>query len=160
MVLVQGSIIEAAYKDTYGGLYNWYTVNTNKLCPIGWNVPTDPEWTTLTDYLTNDGYGYQGSGSDIAKSMAATFDWAADPTAGNTGNDQASNNSSGFTALPGGNRRYDGVFGVIGSIGYWWSASEIDATMAYLRSIHYNLSFLFRDNFEKRCGFSIRCIKD
>ena len=58
----------ATYKATYGALYNRYTANSGKLCPAGWHVPADSEWTTLTDYLINNGYGYGGSGSEIAKS--------------------------------------------------------------------------------------------
>jgi uncharacterized protein (TIGR02145 family) len=57
----------------YGRLYTWYAATDSRnVCPTGWHVPTDAEWTTLTNYLTNNGYGYKGSASDITKSMAAT----------------------------------------------------------------------------------------
>jgi uncharacterized protein (TIGR02145 family) len=62
-------------KAIYGALYNWYAVNTGKLCPTGWHVPSDAEWDVLYNYLTNNGYGYQGSSSDVAKSMAAKTNW-------------------------------------------------------------------------------------
>ena len=103
---------------TYGRLYTWYAVTDSRgVCPIGWHLPDNAEWTTLKDYLINNGYGYGGDGDDIAKSMAATKLWNTDPTAGNVGNDLASNNSSGFTALPGGNRYLGQDFILLGDAG-------------------------------------------
>lgn len=112
---------------THGRLYTWYVATDSRnICPTGWHVPTDAEWTTLTDYLINNGYdygnGYQGM--DIAKSMSATAGWVADDTSGSVGNDQVSNNRSGFTALPSGARLEDGNFYHIGHIGNWWSTTE------------------------------------
>lgn len=152
---------EASNKTIYGSLYNWYTVDTRKLCPQGWHVPTDADWTILTDFLTNNNYGYQSSGNDIAKSMSAPLAWTTNSTAGTVGNDQTSNNSSGFKALPGGHRSYNGVFYNIGDIGYWWSSSENDANLAYYRNMNYNNSIVTRGNsLSKLVGFSIRCIKN
>jgi len=148
---------------TYGRLYTWHAVtDSRKVCPKGWHVPTDAEWTTLTDYLTNNGYGYEGDGDDIAKSMASTTGWNTDPTAGNVGNDQASNNSSGFTALPGGNRYLGQDFILLGDAGSWWSSTENtgDTKMAYWRDIHRSLSKVQRINYYKWFGFSVRCLKD
>jgi uncharacterized protein (TIGR02145 family) len=150
----------ASYENLYGKLYIWYTVNTGKLCPTGWHVPADTEWTVLNDYLTNNGYGYEGSGSDIGKSMAATSGWTTSPTAGTVGNDQASNNSSAFTALPGGNRFNDGNFYDIGSYGLWWSTTVNDASTAWSRYIYNTNSNLLRDPIYKVFGFSIRCLRD
>ena len=121
-------------QTVYGALYNWYTVNTGKLCPKGWHVPTHAEWTTLTDYLTNNGYGYGGSGIDIAKSMAAKSGWDSNLTEGTIGNDQASNNSSGFSAKPGGVRGITGIFDRLGQYAYFWSATG-DATDAWIRHL-------------------------
>ncbi len=146
---------------TYGVLYNWFAVNSENVCPVGWHVPIDAEWTTLTDHLTNNAYGYEGSGDDIAKSMAATYGWGTDGTPGNVGNDQASNNCSGFTALPGGTRDYfGGSFGFIGDYGGWWLATAIDPEMAWCWEMYYNYN-----NVQSRCtftkyGFSVRCLKD
>jgi uncharacterized protein (TIGR02145 family) len=149
-----------ANKKTYGALYNWYTVNTKKLCPTGWHVPSDAEWTTLTDYLTNNGYGYQGSGNDIVKSMAATSGWTTYGTLGTVGNDQASNNSSGFTALPSGYRNYDGTYFTIGLYGFWWSSTEFSTALAYDRTMFYSSSLVYRLNYGKGNGFSVRCLRD
>jgi uncharacterized protein (TIGR02145 family) len=151
----------ATYCNTYGALYNWNTVKTGKLAPTGWHVPTDAEWTTLTDYLTNNGYGYGGSGIDIAKSMAATSGWNANTTAGNIGNDPASNNSSGFTALPGGFRYYDGSYYGIGYYGIWWSSTESNTYDAWSRDIDYEHSVV-RSSYGsyEGGGFSVRCLRD
>jgi uncharacterized protein (TIGR02145 family) len=156
----------AKYKKPYGALYNWYAVDiesngSKNICPTDWHVPTNVEWTTLTDYLTNNGYGYEGDGDDIAKSMASTSGWNTDPTAGNVGNDQASNNSSGFTALPGGYRFAAGTFTNVGFYGIWWSATEYNAASAWSRTITSYSSYVTRSNYsEKPYGFSVRCIKD
>jgi len=156
---------------TYGRLYNWYAVDNNaatkvasnggkNVCPTGWHIPSDIEWTTLTDYLTNNGYGYEGSGVDIAKSMAATSGWTSFGTPGTVGNDQASNNSSGFTALPGGYRYFNGTFGLIGNYGYWWSATESGASSAWGRNLTYNNVGVSSYGSYEKYGFSVRCVRD
>jgi len=146
---------------TYGRLYTWQTVtDSRKVCPKGWHVPTDAEWTTLSDYLTNNGYGYGGDGDDIAKSMASTTGWDAYLTAGTVGNDQASNNSSGFTALPGGFRFDVGPCRDKGFGGLWWSTTEASLTNAWGRSMTCDLSILGRPYGVKNYGFSVRCLKD
>jgi uncharacterized protein (TIGR02145 family) len=146
---------------TYGRLYTWYTVTDSRnVCPEGWHVPTDAEWTTLTDFLTNNGYGYDGSGDEIAKSMATISGWTTDPTAGNVGNNQAGNNSSGFSALPGGSRFTSGAFLTIGAAGIWWSATEGSATLAWCRYMIYRTSIVTRDHNVKSYDFSVRCLRD
>ena len=151
---------DISYKNPYGALYNWYTVNTGKLAPIGWHVPTDDEWTTLTTYLTNNGFGYEGSGTDIAKSMAATSGWNTYLTPGGVGNDQASNNSSGFTALPGGVRDGSGTCYDIGSGGYWWSSTDTELAYALFRYVGSWDSLVNRIGTTKVLGFSVRCLRD
>jgi uncharacterized protein (TIGR02145 family) len=151
---------ELAYKDTYGALYNWYTVNTNKLCPAGWHVPSDTEWTTLSDYLINNGFGYGGSGNDIGKSMAAKSGWDISETPGTIGNDPGTNNSSGFTGLAGGQRAYDGSFLLPGFLGYWWSATWSYLTVSWGWSLYYSKSVVDRTNEWEPTGLSVRCIRD
>jgi len=151
---------------TYGVLYNWPAAmnpldeNYTDACPKGWHLPSDDEWTILTDYLTNYGYGYGGSGSDIGKSMASKSGWATNGVLGTVGNDQESNNSSGFNALPGGNRYYDGGFSYLGYYAYFWSASAYDATRAWCRVLNCNLDYVYRNYYYKRFGFSVRCLKN
>src|ERR1035437_9372349 len=88
----------------YGRLYNWFAVNTGKLCPSGWHVPSGPEWTILQTYLVANGYTYDDSTlvNHLAKSMASTTGWSSSTTTGAIGNNPSTNNKSGFTALPGG----------------------------------------------------------
>jgi len=134
------------YKNTYGALYNWYTVNTGKLCPTGWHVPTDAEWTTLTTFLGGAG----GAGGKLKE--AGTTHWLS-PNTGAT-------NETGFTALPGGRRSYNGTFDDIGSNGYWWSATESTATLAWGRLMGYYHSYVYSSTNSKEYGFSVRCVRD
>jgi uncharacterized protein (TIGR02145 family) len=147
-------------KKTYGALYNWYAVNTGKLCPLGWKVPSFEEWTTLTEYLKNNGFGYTGSGDKTAKSMAAKSGWQLNWESGTIGNDQVSNNSCGFTALPGGMRWFSGRFESIGTIGWWWSSTETNKKSAWLWTLGKDYVRPGRDIIEKTFGYSVRCIKD
>ncbi len=136
----------ATYKETYGALYNWYTVNAGKLCPTGWHVPSDSEWITLTTYL--GGINFAG---DKLKEIG-TSHWAS-PNSGAT-------NESGFTALPGGYRSEGGPFGTTGSIGYWWSSSvkSNGNPMAWQMSSMY--SYVYNYDTTKKFGLSVRCLKD
>jgi uncharacterized protein (TIGR02145 family) len=145
----------------YGYLYNWFAASNALFAPAGWHVATDAEWTTLTTYLTDNGYGYEGSGSDIGKSMASTSGWTAHGTPGTVGNDQASNNSSGFAAQAGGIRnRSDGTFDSLGSYGNWWSSTARDASSAWVCNLGYINAYAYRFYYNKQFGFSVRLIKD
>lgn len=153
----------ASNAKQFGALYNYYTVadtNSLNICPVGWDVPTDAEWTELTDFLKNNNYGYAGvSGPDIGKSMAATFRWNSDGTAGTLGNDLGSNNSSGFSALPGGLRHDFGLYNSVGPFGYWWSSTASGAN-AWYRGLLNFLSYVDQGVRDKRMGFSVRCVRD
>jgi len=147
--------------STYGALYNWYAVNTGKLAPIGWHVATDAEWTTLETYLANNGYGYGGSGSDVAKALASKTGWTIDFTPGNIGDNPTSNNRSGFTGLPSGIRYSNGSFFASGSNGTWWSSTDCgDTNYAYIRSLDSGSSSVFYYGNDTRYGFSVRCLRD
>jgi uncharacterized protein (TIGR02145 family) len=130
--------------STYGVLYNW-TAAVNA-CPDGWHLPSDAEWTQLTDYL-----GGESVAGDKLKETGITH-WY-DPNTGAT-------NETGFTALPGGNRYDDGSFGDIGKNGDWWSAMEGDATDAWGRDVGYGSSSVYRVSGDKEFGFSVRCVRD
>lgn len=134
-------------KNRYGALYNWYTVNTNKLCPSGWHVSTDAEWTKMTIYLKGDSV----AGGKLKE--AGTVHWQS-PNTGAT-------NESGFTALPGGYRiSYGGSFGYIGNNGYWWSPVKDSSSIASYRYIGCGTSNLFSTSYSKHSGFSVRCVRD
>ena len=147
---------------TYGRLYTWYTAtDTRNICPTGWHVPSDLEWTTMSSYLINNGYAFSGPGAeDIGKSLAATSGWPVYSVAGTIGNDQASNNSSGFSALPGGYRTANGTFIAIGEDGHWRSSTESTVDNAWYRSLDFDFAILYRNDYGKRNGYSIRCMKD
>ncbi len=138
---------DIANKNTYGAIYDWFTVNTGKLAIAGWHVPSDAEWTTLTDFL---------GGEDIAggklKEIGTTH-WRT-PNAGAT-------NESGFTALPGGHRDIDGAFTAMGDDGYWWSSTKYGSTgKVWYRNMNYNYDGVVSVSNNKINGHSVRCIKD
>ena len=128
----------------YGKLYNWYAVNSGSICPSGWHIPTDDEWTILTDHL---------GGENIASGkMKATTGWDA-PNTGAT-------NSSGFSALPGAGRDYgDGDFFSVGRTSLFWSSTETGGYV-YARDLDYDAASIFRFANEKKGGLSCRCVKD
>jgi uncharacterized protein (TIGR02145 family) len=145
----------------YGRLYTWYTItDSRKICPKGWHIPTDVDWTTLADYLKNNGYGYNNNIDEIAKSMAAKSDWNIDSMVGDIGNDQMSNNSSGFSAFAGGYRYGIGRYYGFGIYGYWWSAIEVDAKAASYFNLSAHPNNVFRGSTSKQNGVSVRCVKD
>jgi uncharacterized protein (TIGR02145 family) len=133
-------------KDKYGALYNWYTVKTNKLCPTGWHVPTDAEWTVLTTYLGGEGV----AGGKLKE--VGTKHW-------HSPNSDATN-SSGFTALPSGVHNSDGTFGNIGDYGFWWSSIESNTFNAWYWLMYFFTSDTHRESHSKRDGYSVRCIKN
>jgi uncharacterized protein (TIGR02145 family) len=136
---------DATNKNRYGALYNWYTVGKNKLCPRGWHVPTDAEWTTLTTYL-----GGESVAGGKLKETGITH-WES-PNTGAT-------NESGFKALAGGDREF-GTFSYIGYSGYWWSATGTNATEARYRYMAYHGSKVERNSIFKKMGYSVRCLRD
>jgi uncharacterized protein (TIGR02145 family) len=147
----------------HGRLYTWFSVSDNRnICPTGWHVPTAAQWTILIDYLSNNGYGYGGGyrGIDIGKSMAAPSGWATDETKGSIGNDQAGNNSIGFTALPSGFRHYNGRFSHVGKVGNWWTTTESCDTLAQFFDMYYDYGYVNSYNNNKHFGFSVRCLRD
>ena len=134
------------YGSIYGALYNWYAVNTGKLCPVGWHVPSDAEWTQLTDYL-----GGESIAGDKLKE-AGNSHWFSQ----NFG----ATNESCFTALPGGIRVYDGAFYYNGVHGYWLSTSEDETIYIWVRELSYSESNAIRTKSNKELGNSVRCVKD
>jgi uncharacterized protein (TIGR02145 family) len=147
---------DAAMGTKYGKLYNWYAVNTGKLAPSGWHIPTDAEWTTLENFVSAN----LGSSGSLAKALAATTDWAASTNIGAIGNDLTKNNSSGFSAIPGGDRIGDGAFDIIGNYGSWWTSTDGNYTYAWYRGLINGINYLRRFDTTKSYGFSVRCIRD
>lgn len=149
----------------FGALYNWYAVNpTNpkKIAPTGWHVPTNAEWDTLQNYLIAKGYNWDGTttGNKIAKSFAARTGWVPSGGSGTIGSDLSKNNRSGFSALPGGVRRFDAIFVNQGVCGFWWSATKETASGAWFCIIESGSSSLGRMVCQHSYGFSVRLVKD
>ncbi|MDY0143384.1 MAG: FISUMP domain-containing protein [Bacteroidales bacterium] len=130
--------------STYGVLYNW-TAAVNA-CPTGWHLPSDDEWTELTDYLGGTGV----AGGKLKET--GTTHWFS-PNTGAT-------NETGFTALPGGYRGGNGAFNGVGGGGSWWSATEYGTGYAWGRGMLYDGSDVGRGNGSKELGFSVRCLRD
>jgi uncharacterized protein (TIGR02145 family) len=130
----------------YGGLYNWYAVNTGRLCPMNWHIASDIEWTAFTDFMA----GEINAGGRLKES--GTSHWLS-PNTGAT-------NDFGFTALPGGIRDITGVFGNVRIDGNWWSSTQLNTVTAWSRNINYNAGNINRNNSGKSSGFSVRCVKN
>jgi uncharacterized protein (TIGR02145 family) len=150
-------------KNHYGALYNWHTVNTGKLSPKGWHIPSDTEWTELEEYLIDIGYNSDGmrEGNKIAKSLAAKIDWISDSNLFAIGNDLTKNNRSGFSALPVGWLDEDGFLYGQGLRAAWWSTTKGGQShQAFYRDLHNSWDNLSRSYTSRSCGFSVRCLKD
>jgi uncharacterized protein (TIGR02145 family) len=154
----------------WGAMYNWHVVsptNPKKLAPTGWHVPTDSEWIALENYLIANGYNWDGTttGNKIGKSMASQTDWDNHTYAGAIGSNLPTNNSSGFSALPGGYRystKFYNAFTVKGGSGFWWSATESTKLKynAYGYTLYNGNQDLNNINLDKRCGYSVRLLRD
>lgn len=170
---------EAAY-ETYGVLYNWNAAMNRSsssssnpsgvqgVCPDGWHLPSDAEWTALEIYLQNNGYNADGTtdtDSDrttnnvTAKALASQEGWTTSTTANAVGNTPSLNNGSHFAGKPAGIRASDAFSGQSENT-YWWSATEQSSTAAFYRSLTYSSSETQRLNTDKSNGYSVRCVKN
>jgi uncharacterized protein (TIGR02145 family) len=137
----------AAYKSVYGALYNWSAaVGLRDVCPQGWHVPTDVEWTTLTTFLG----GESVAGGKLKES--GIIHWLS-PNAEAT-------NEINFTALPGGLRIYNGGFNYLGLVGNWWSKSINNWYNPISRSMYAYYGYVFYHGYDVYSGLSVRCIRD
>lgn len=162
----------ASYKHKYGLLYNWQAVmhglssftaapsGVKGICPDGWHVPTDAEWTELEDYVGSQSrYVCGNSNRNIAKALASTTDWQGSTNPCDLGNSLNSNNATGFSALPAGTFFQDAVHD-FGLCAYFWTATSDDAYNAFYRYLNSGLSCLRRNYESKVVYFSVRCVKN
>ncbi len=157
--------------EAYGKLYNWYAVDDARgLCPEGWSVPSDDEWTQLVDYLISQGYPNESDNPNGAGNALKSCRQVNHPDGGDcdTSEHPRWNSHSthygfdefGFSALPGGLRNTNGNYNFIGGDGFWWSSSEYSSTDAWYWYMISSFGRVYRNYFNKRDGFSVRCIKD
>ncbi len=135
------------YENPYGKLYNWYAVTEPRnICPTGWHIPADTEWTALTDYL---------GGHIVAGGIMKSVQYWQNP---NT----AASNYINFSAVPGGLRFGSGFFSELGIYGYWWSSTLSKPNFAWYRMLNYTVSSANRNDDVDgiKAGFSVRCLKD
>ena len=166
-------------KPNYGLLYNWYAVmhgsssssaipsNVQGVCPTGWHVPSDAEWTQLTNYVKSQSQYWCGSDSNhIAKAFAASAGWynslgSYSPDTCEIGYNQHVNNATGFGALPAGTLYYTNGLKIFGYEAYFWSATENNSSDAYYRSlVYYSANNMSSGKYRKSNGFSVRCLSD
>lgn len=138
----------ASNKAVYGGLYNWHAVNDSRnVCPSGWHVPSDADWGTMEVALGTETISIGGNMKETGFAH-----WIA-PNTGAT-------NSSGFTALPGGQRDYNGMFNNMTNYGYFWTSTTGTLNSVIIRYLTYNDVNLHIDEYSPVSGFSIRCVCD
>jgi len=155
---------------TYGYLYNWAAVmggsvsssanpsGVQGICPTGWHVPSDAEWTQLTDYVSSQSQYVCGSDSTlIAKALASQIGW--DNSSGSELGDMPSNNNAtGFSAMPAG--EYNGFYFGFSRYAFFWTATQYDYFLAYYRNLYYLRPRVKRYEDHKDYGFSVRCVRD
>jgi uncharacterized protein (TIGR02145 family) len=156
--------IGTCYKDSkdsctkYGRLYSWSqalngqtpsgTGNVQGICPTGWHVPSDAEWTTLQQFVDPSN---AASGTDL---KAPSVAWKLNGTASGGGSDLF-----GFRALAAGDT-VEAAFNVAGSAGFWWSSTASDTANAWTRGVYFNDAAVERYSYNKTFGYSLRCTKD
>ncbi|MBP5649988.1 MAG: fibrobacter succinogenes major paralogous domain-containing protein [Bacteroidales bacterium] len=160
------------YVARYGYLYNWPAVmhgasssganpsGVQGICPNGWHVPSDAEWTQLTDYMKTQTIYMASSNADhLAKALAATWGWYSSSETDAPGNNPSTNNASGFSALPAGlyDRSDSRCFG---SQTFFWCATESSDGSAYVRWLLNDIANVERFSQRKDLGFSVRCVRD
>jgi uncharacterized protein (TIGR02145 family) len=154
---------DITWKNSYGALYNWYSIVDPKgLCPSGWHVPTNVEWTALTDFIGGTGAPHGNELKSCRQENSPlggecdTFDhprWDQD-------NSDRGTDDYGFSGLPGGNRYYEGLFYTVGRNGNWWTSTESSSTKAFYRNLSRIYGYVGSSTFNKGSGKSVRCIRD
>ena len=156
------------YCTIYGGLYQWnemmiYTTTpgVKGICPTGWHLPTEAEWTSMTNYVSSQPANRCSSNSNfIAKGLASVNNWSTSTVTCAPGNNPSVNNITGFAGLPGGYRYIDGQTYNLTQITHWWSSTESSTSSVLDRHIHNYSATFDQEGSAKNEGFSVRCLKD
>jgi uncharacterized protein (TIGR02145 family) len=165
---------DSANVSTYGYLYNWRAVmayassseanpsGVQGICPYGWHVPSDDEWTELTNYVSSQSLYVCGDNTNyIAKVLASREGWHFySGEVCNVGNNPSTNNATGFSARPAGGYISGSNYGYFGDVTFFWSATQGNSDGAYSRFLFSTFAFVGRDNYGKNRGYSVRCVRD
>ena len=147
----------------FGLLYNFYAVDTRKLAPAGWHIPSSAEWTTFETHMISAGFNWDGSrsGDKIARAIAAKLSWNESTVPGTIGNDLTKNNASGFSAYGTGFRHESGIFEPVGNYTGWWTATAASSDHAGMIDLHGNQAdWSNAHHYRSACGYSVRLVKD
>jgi uncharacterized protein (TIGR02145 family) len=147
---------DPAMKDAYGALYNWHTISSGRLCPAGWHVPSNKEWSELTDFL--GGTNMPGTPIQMDGELKSTRTEPQDHPRWDKPNNGATN-ITGFTAHPAGSRNFAGFFLGLGQFGFWWTSTS-QYGQSWYRGMRYDNSDVFRATGNLNNGYSVRCVKD
>lgn len=158
--------------DDYGFLYNWNNVmheasssstipsGVRGVCPIGWHVPSNAEWSDLINYVGSQAnWICDGSQANVARALAANTGWNQSSTECAPGNQLTSNNLTGFSALPAGIYESGGVY-EIGNVAYFWSATWRNSSSAYYWGLSRNSTSMYSGYWQPSLGYSVRCLRD
>lgn len=137
---------KVSFPESYGALYNGYTVVTGKLCPEGWHVPEKEEWLILRDFLGDS----TKAGGKLKE--AGLINWQS-PNKG-------ADNSTGFTSVAAGIRYFEGTFSSNQSYTSMWSASDANQGELWCTSLYFADATFSLNHRSKKYGFSVRCIKN
>jgi uncharacterized protein (TIGR02145 family) len=154
---------DISWKDSYGALYNWYTtVDTSGLCPSGWHVASNDEWTVLTDYIGGE---VSPHGDELKSCRQENSPLGGDCNTNehprwNEDDTYYGTDIYGFSGLPGSYRTNNGTFINIGNSGYWWSSTEYSTNNAWNRKLSSYMGYIDRFWTYKRSGRSVRCLHD
>ncbi len=162
---------DITWKEKYGLLYNWFAVNnTNGLCPAGWHVPSDAEWTQLIDYVVSQGFPNQWDNPDGAGNVLKSCRQVSSYLGGDCETDEHprwnahgthyGTDAFGFEAFPSDMRTFMGNYGNIGEYGDYWSSTEESTPSAWARFVDYNSGAVGKFNQNKRSGLAVRCVQD
>ena len=140
---------EVASRDKFGAIYNWYTISSGKLCPVGWHVPADSEFGKLTTLM-----GIAQRSNTITQGGKAESDGTAQWI-----NPDGTFNKSGFVSLSGGSRNFDGSFSKPGGYCHWWASAEWNQCSVWGHFLGYGHGAV-NSYVAMRDGHSVRCVKN
>lgn len=167
---IAGLNSDAEVLETYGALYNWYAISTGIICPKGWHVPSDNDWTQLTDYIVSQGYPNDSDDPNGAGNVLKSCRQINSPLGGecnttvhprwNSDITHSGFDEYDFSGIPGGLRSAAGIYDANGFQSLWWTSTENSLANAWYRGIFHYVGRIHLNDFSKASGFSVRCVRD